>query len=111
MNRARLGLYAAVWAAGTALYLPTVRYDYVQDDRAIIFLNPAAHSPGAALAAFGRPYWPPPAEAGLYRPLTIFSFALDWSLSGGSPAWMHVENALWHGFVSLLVVLVMLRWL
>lgn len=111
MNRARLGLYAAVWAAGTALYLPTVRYDYVQDDRAIIFLNPAAHSPGAALAAFGRPYWPQPAEAGLYRPLTIFSFALDWSLSGGSPAWMHVENALWHGFVSLLVVLVMLRWL
>ena len=111
MNRARLGLYAAVWAAGTALYLPTVKYDYVQDDRAIIVLNPAAHSPGAALAALGQPYWPRPAEAGLYRPVTIFSFAVDWALSRGSAAWMHVENGLWHGFVSLLVVLVVLRWL
>ena len=111
MTRARLGLYAAVWATGTALYLPTVRYDYVQDDRAIIVLNPAAHAPGAALTAFGQPYWPLPAEAGLYRPLTILSFAVDWSVSGGSAAWMHVENALWHGFVSLLVVLVVLRWL
>lgn len=111
MTRARLGLYAAVWAAGTALYLPTVPYDYVQDDRAIIVSNPAAHAPGAALAAFGQPYWPAPSEAGLYRPLTILSFAVDWSVSRGSAAWMHVENALWHGFVSLLVVLVVLRWL
>ncbi len=111
MTRARLGLCAAVWAAGTALYLPAARYDYVQDDRAIIVFNPAAHSPGAALAAFGQPYWPPPAEAGLYRPLTILSFAVDWSVSGGSAGWMHVVNAMWHGFVSLLVVLVVLRWL
>ena len=111
MTRARLGLYAAVWAAGTALYLPTGRYDYVQDDRAIIVFNPAAHTPGAALAAFGQPYWPLPAEAGLYRPLTILSFAVDWSVSRGSAAWIHVENALWHGFASLLVLLVVLRWL
>jgi protein O-mannosyl-transferase len=111
VTRARLGLYAAVWAAGTALYLPTVGYDYVQDDRGIIVFNPAAHTPGAALAAFGQPYWPPPAEAGLYRPLTILSFAVDWSVARGSAAVMHVENALWHGFASLLVVLVVLRWL
>jgi protein O-mannosyl-transferase len=111
VTRARLGLYAAVWAAGTALYLPTARYDYVQDDRAIIVFNPAAHTPGAALAAFGHPYWPTPAEAGLYRPLTILSFAVDWSVARGSAAWMHVENAVWHGFASLLVVLVVLRWL
>lgn len=111
MNRARAGLYAAVWAAGTALYLPTISYDYVQDDRAIILSNPAAHAPGAALAAFGQPYWPAATEAGLYRPLTILTFAVDWSISRGSSGWMHVENGLWHGFVSLLVVLVLLRWL
>jgi protein O-mannosyl-transferase len=111
VTRARLGLYAAVWAAGTALYLPTVKYDYVQDDRGIIVLNPAVHSLDAALAAFGLPYWPAPGEGGLYRPLTTLSFALDWAVSHGRAAWMHVENALWHGVVSLLVVLVMLRWL
>jgi protein O-mannosyl-transferase len=111
VNRSRILLFGVVFAAGAAVYLPTAAYDYVQDDRAIIVLNPAAHSPAAALAAFGRPYWPAPAEAGLYRPLTILSFAVDWALFRGSAGWMHVENALWHGVVCLLVVLVMLRWL
>jgi hypothetical protein len=111
VTRPALGLYAAVCAAGVALYLPTAPYGFVQDDRAIIALNPVVHSVGAALRAFDQPYWPPPAEAGLYRPLTILSFAVDWVASHGSAAWMHVENAVWHGLVSLLVVLVLVRWL
>jgi hypothetical protein len=111
MSRQRLGVYALVFAAGTGVYLPTARYDYVQDDRAVIALNPAAHSVGAALRAFDQPYWPPPGEAGLYRPLTILSFAVDWTVSRGSAAWMHMENALWHGLACLLVVLVLLPWL
>jgi len=111
VNRSRALLLGAVFAAGAALYLPTAAYQYVQDDRAIIVLNPAAHSPAAAVAAFGQPYWPAPAEAGLYRPLVILSFAVDWAVSRGSAAWLHVENALLHGGVCLLVVLVMLRWL
>jgi len=47
-----------VFVAAVALYLPTVRYGIVQDDRAIIASNPAAHSIGAALRAFDDPYWP-----------------------------------------------------
>lgn len=97
--------------AAVVLYLPTARYGFVQDDRAIIVANPAAHSVGAALRAFDQPYWPIPAEAGLYRPVTILSFAVDWSVAGGSSAWMHAENALWHGLACVLVVLVLLRWL
>ena len=111
MNRVRLGLCGAVLAAAVVLYLPTAAYDYVQDDRAIIVLNPAAHSPAAAIAAFGQPYWPAPGEAGLYRPVTILSFAIDWAASHGSAAFMHLENALWHGVVAVLVVLVLVRWL
>lgn len=97
--------------AAVVLYLPTARYGFVQDDRGIIVANPAAHSVGAALRAFDQPYWPLPGEGGLYRPLTVLSFAVDWKMSGGSAAWMHVENALWHGIASVLVVLVLLRWL
>ena len=100
-----------VFLVGVLLYLPAVRYGFVQDDRAIIVANPAAHDVGVALRAFDRPYWPPPAEAGLYRPLAILSFAVDWSLSRGNAGWLHVANALWHGLVSWLVVLVLLRWL
>jgi hypothetical protein len=65
----------------------------------------------AAVRAFDDPYWPPPSEAGLYRPLTIFTFAVDWTLSGGRPGWFHAVNALWHGLVCALVVVVFARWL
>ena len=38
-----------VFFAAVVLYLPTVRYGFVQDDRAAIVLNPSAHSLGAAI--------------------------------------------------------------
>jgi len=96
--------------AAIVLYLPTVRYGFVQDDRAIVASNPAAHSIVAALRAFDDPYWPPESGAGLYRPVTILSYAVDWTLSGGSSGWLHLMNALWHGLATLLVVLVLTRW-
>ncbi len=111
MARAVSRSAALVFAAAVALYLPTARFGFVEDDRAIITSNPAAHSIGAALRAFGRPYWPPPSEAGLYRPLAILTYAADWSLSGGRPGWLHLMNALWHGLAAALVVLVVARWL
>jgi protein O-mannosyl-transferase len=100
-----------VFFAAVLLYLPTVRYGYVQDDRAIIVSNPAAHSVGAALGAFDDPYWPRESGAGLYRPVTILTFAIDWTLSGGRAGWFHVVNALWHGLVTVLLVMVLVRWL
>ena len=100
-----------VFVATVALYLPTARYGFVQDDRGIIVANPAAHSVGAALAAFDEPYWPSGSGAGLYRPVTILSYALDWTISGGRPGWFHFMNALWHGLAAALVVVVIARWL
>lgn len=100
-----------VFFAAVLLYLPTVRYGYVQDDRAIIVSNPAAHSIGAALGAFDDPYWPRESGAGLYRPVTILSLAIDWTVSGGRAGWLHLMNALWHGLVTVLLVAVLARWL
>ena len=100
-----------VFLAAVLLYVPTAWYGYVQDDRAIIVSNPAAHSVGAALGAFDDPYWPRESGAGLYRPVTILSFAIDWTLSGGRAGWLHLMNALWHGVVTVLFVLVLMRWL
>ena len=107
MRRELLLVFAlAVW-----LYLPSRQYGFVQDDRAIIASNPAAHSVGAALAAFDDPYWPPETGAGLYRPVTILSYAVDWTLSGGRPGWMHLMNALWHGLAAVLLTVLLARWL
>src|SRR5882672_12510367 len=100
-----------VFAAAVALYLPTARYGVVQDDRAIIASNPAAHSIGAALRAFDDPYWPRETGAGPYRPVTILSYAVDWTVSGGRPGWLHLMNALWHGLATVLLVMLLARWL
>jgi hypothetical protein len=100
-----------VFAAAALLYLPTVQYGIVQDDRAIIAANPAAHSIGAALRAFDDPYWPRETGAGLYRPVTILSYAVDWTVSGGRTGWLHIMNALWHGLAAVLLVAVLARWL
>ena len=100
-----------VFVAAVALYLPTVRHGFVQDDRAIIASNPAAHSIGAGLRAFDDPYWPRETGAGLYRPVTILSYAVDWTISGGRPGWLHFMNALWHGLATVLLVLLLARWL
>jgi hypothetical protein len=100
-----------VFAAAVALYLPTARYAIVQDDRAIVASNPAAHSIGAALRAFDDPYWPRETGAGLYRPVTILSYAVDWTVSGGRPGWLHLMNALWHGLATVLLVVLLARWL
>jgi len=100
-----------VFAAAVALYLPTARYGIVQDDRAIVASNPAAHSIGVALRAFDDPYWPRETGAGLYRPVTILSYAVDWTVSGGRPGWLHLMNAVWHGLATVLLVLLLARWL
>ncbi len=105
------GYLALVFALALGLYLPSARYGFVQDDRGIIALNPAVHSVPAALGAFDDPYWPGTSAAGLYRPVTILSFAVDWTISGGRPGWFHIVNALWHGVVAVLVALVLSRWL
>jgi hypothetical protein len=100
-----------VFVAAVALYLPTARFGFVQDDRAIIVSNPAAHSIGGAIGAFDDPYWPRETGAGLYRPVTILSVAIDWTVSGGRAGWLHFMNALWHGLATVLFVCVMARWL
>ena len=105
MTRGRAALLAA--AAAALVYLPALHNRFALDDVPVVEHNPAAHSVVAAVDAFGRPYWPPEAGAGQWRPLVILSFALDWQLSGGSPVWLHAVNILWHAAATALLVLVL----
>ena len=85
-------------------YLPALGNGFTLDDWAIVEHNEAAHSIRAALAAFDQPYWPPEHGAGLYRPLVVLSFAVDWQLSGGSARWLHAVNLAWHAAATALLV-------
>jgi hypothetical protein len=78
--------------------------DFALDDRGVILRNPLVQSIDGVWRAFGNPYWPREAsDAGVYRPLAIASYALDWALTDGSARWMHALNILWHAAAAVLV--------
>lgn len=95
---------AAAALAAVLAYAPALGNRFALDDEMIVERNPAAHSVAAALAAFDQPYWPPEHGIGLYRPLVILSFAVDWQVSGGRPAWLHAVNVAWHAAATALLV-------
>jgi hypothetical protein len=75
-----------------------------------VVLIPA--DPRVTGARFGalltQAYWHDSALA-LYRPLTSLTFALDWYLGEGSPAWFHFTNILWHALASMFAYLLLTR--
>lgn len=96
------------------VFLGSLGNQWALDDHGIIERNPAAHSVGAAARSAFSPYWPPDAEgysAGLYRPLVIMSYAVDWVMSGARPWWFHLVNVALHGIATALAVAVALAWL
>ncbi len=111
----RLTRSRAAWIAGAAavaVFLPALWNGFAGDDLVAVRDNPAAHSVGAALRAWFEPYWPGEWRwAGLYRPVTILSYGLDWSLAGGATWWLHLVNVLLHAVVTAMVVGVLAAWL
>jgi hypothetical protein len=74
--------------------------------------NPATKSVGAALRAWFEPYWPEGFRwAGLYRPFTILSYSVDWTISGGAPWVFHLTNVALNALAVGLVVFVAAAWL
>ena len=77
-------------------------HQFVFDSLTIIRDNPAVHSLAAPWQFFAREYWPPP-YTGLYRPLSILLFALEWALGRGSPAVFHAGSVVLYAALSLAV--------
>jgi protein O-mannosyl-transferase len=67
---------------------------FVYDDGPIVEANPRVHTLARFWQIFAQPYWPPGWGDANYRPLTIFSFALQWAVGNGSPAVFHAANVL-----------------
>ena len=105
----------AAWIAAAvagAVYANAVLNGWAGDDPLVIAKNARVHSAGAALHSWFLSYWPPPWEgAGLYRPLTILSYGVEWSLSAGRPWLFHLDNILLHAAATVLAVGVAAAWL
>ncbi|PYP32669.1 MAG: hypothetical protein DMD49_05400 [Gemmatimonadetes bacterium] len=101
-------LYVAVGACAVIVYLGALWNRWAWDDVPIIVYNPLLLSPSAIWRAFISSYWPRQMGGGLYRPLTIATYALD--LRIGAVAWFHAVNLLWHAAASVAVAALARRW-
>lgn len=96
---------------GIAAFLPTLRYDFVYDDHAIVRDNWIVTQPDTGYRFLLTSYWPPKQidekrmRGGdiLYRPLTIGALRLQYLIHGGNPRGYHFVNILLHGMVSTLL--------
>lgn len=95
----------AVAIAGVLVYLNSLANGFAHDDVGIIVENQVVHNLSKPFQIWLTPYWPGPDARtfGLYRPLTVFLFAIQWSLGEGAPLIFHVSNVLLHAFASALV--------
>lgn len=89
----RAGLLPPALAA--AVGAPALLNGFVYDDVMIVRDNPAVHA--LSLQPWVASYWP---VGGLYRPLTIQLFQLQWLAGGGSPLLFHAVSLLLAALVA-----------
>ena len=85
------------------MYAAALRNGFALDDVFLVGSNPAIATAANIPKLFLSPYWDAPGESyGLYRPLTIASFAVDRAVMGSGPLGFHLTNVLLHAGVSAL---------
>ncbi len=102
---------AAIVAISCLVFTPSLRGEFVSDDRNAILTNEYVISgdTGAGQIFTNYSWWGASrAESPGYRPLVTWSFARTYSLHGASVYPYHLTNFLLHGLVSALVLLLAL---
>jgi len=103
---------AVVLALTFAVYIPTLRYQFVHDDRGQVVENPAVHSWHAVPTYFTAHVWAGvmPEELGnYYRPLFLLWLRIN-DVVFGNRAWgWHLTTVLAHVLTTLLVYLLAWR--
>jgi protein O-mannosyl-transferase len=106
-------LAAGFIALGALLvYVNSLWNGFAYDDVYIIQHNVRVHDLANLRAIWLTPYWPTYGEEfGLYRPLAILAYALQWAAGGGEPWVFHAVSMLLHALVSVLVLRLLLHFL
>lgn len=103
-----LALFAALVAI--AVYANSAWNGFALDDTFIVEGNSRVHDLTNLREIWLTPYWTfygP--ELGLWRPLTIFLFAVQWTIGDGAPWVFHVVNILLHAGATVLVFVLLER--
>ncbi len=86
------------------LYGNTLGGDFVYDDQ-LFSKRVDLGQPDSLIKVWTEPFLPQHRDAGLYRPLTVFTFALNFLLFGESPLGFHLVNVFLNGVNVFLVFL------
>ncbi len=102
-------LYGAVAVCAAVVYAGALWNQFALDDNQIVRFNTLVLQFSGVWRAFVSPYWPPLIGGGLYRPLPLASYAIDWQL-GGAAWWFHAVNIAWHAGASVAVAWLARQW-
>lgn len=96
--------------AVTLLYANTIQHGFVLDDVAVVeqnqFVKQGVHGIPAIMTSFyWQGYWN--SNAGLYRPLSLVSFAVEYQLFPGSPFIHHFFNVVYYALCCVLLLKVL----
>jgi len=101
--------WAAVICGLTFLaYIPTLRFQFVHDDRGIIVQNPATHSWSAVPGYFFSGVWggvTPAFLANAYRPVYLLWFRINDAIFGPHTAGWHFTSVVAHVVATYCVIL------
>ena len=110
MNWRKVALLGLPVVIALALFANTLSGDFVFDDTAIIRDNPTIRSMADPFRFFHLSYWEHTGRnSGLYRPVTMLSYALNYAAGGLRPAGYHAVNMLLHALNSFLVTVLVLH--
>jgi len=90
-------------ALALAVFLNSLGYRFVADDRLMIEQNPMIRDLANLKFMFSSPYWPREYVDGMYRPLLVVTYALNFAVSNLRPFGYHLVNVLLHAGNSALV--------
>ncbi len=99
-----LGIIVAVF--GLLIYVNTFHHNYCLDDVAVIKGNKFTQKGLAGIPTmlhtfYWQGYWS--ANAGLYRPLSMIMFAIEWQFFPASPHIYHIVNVILYAFIGFLL--------
>nr|WP_294859677.1 tetratricopeptide repeat protein [uncultured Fluviicola sp.] len=108
----RRRLFWILSIAAFILFIPTIQHGFVLDDLAVIENNRFVQEGfGGIPDLFSTFYWKGfwDANAGLYRPLSMAMFAVEWAVSPNNPAIHHFINVLLYALTIGLLFKLLLK--
>ena len=99
---------AAIFVLGFLAYANSLDNGFTFDDFGIVVNNPAVVEWRVG-DILGSPYWHSKPDAGLYRPFTVLTFALNHLVHGLAPFGYHLVNVVVHLLNATLLLWISLR--